>query len=65
MSTDCVERLPIPANDEPADTLVWEWWQAGIAFAVLLALLTIGSWAMSARGDQQGSTTVPVIHESF
>jgi hypothetical protein len=69
MSTDGpgTGSLPILSNlpDEPTDTLAQEWRNAGIAFAVLLALLTVGVWATSARGDQRGSASIPVIHESF
>jgi hypothetical protein len=67
MSTDYVERLSMPSNeiDEPADTLAREWRHAAIAFAVLLAMLVVGTWAMSTRGEQRVSTSVPVIHESF
>jgi hypothetical protein len=66
MSTDCVSArsLPIRANepDESTDRLAEQWWHAVVAFAVLLALLTIGARAMNGSGDQP---TVPVIHESY
>jgi hypothetical protein len=69
MSTDCAwHRAPDELVDDHVEsdhTLARQWWHAGIAFAVLLAFLTMGAWVMTARGDHRSARSVPVIHESF
>jgi hypothetical protein len=51
--------------DERGSGSVRDWRRAGIALAVLLALLTAGAWLTSPRGEQSAVRHLTVVHENY